>query len=696
MKFIIKHDIRGRLRIHMVQSRMSYEEADTLLYYIENLSGVTSAKVFERTCDASISYKGERETLLQALRIFQYQTTDVPADLLAHSGRELNSTYQEKLMQKVVLRAGSKLFLPYPIQAAYAAFKSVHYIWKGLKCLAHKKLEVEVLDATAIGVSVFRADFTTASSIMFLLGIGELLEEWTHKKSVDDLARSMSLNVSKVWLKKDDQEILVSSKDIKPGDEVIVRMGNVIPFDGIVCEGEATVNQASLTGESEPVRKDRGTYVYAGTVLEEGELTIQVKAISGSTRFEKIVTMIEDSEKLKSGVESKAESLADRLVPYTLGGTALTWLLTRNTTKALAVLMVDFSCALKLAMPISVLSAIREAQTHHITVKGGKFLEAVASADTIVFDKTGTLTKAKPTVKDVVVFNGSSKEEMLRIAACLEEHFPHSMAKAVVTAAKQRSLDHEEMHSKVNYIVAHGISSSINDHKVIIGSYHFVFEDEGCHIPEDQMDKFENLPTEYSHLYMAIDNKLAAVICIEDPLRPEAAAAIRALKAAGIKHVVMMTGDSERTAAAIAKRVGVDEYYSEVLPEDKANYIERQKAKGSKVIMVGDGINDSPALSAADAGVAVSDGAEIAREIADITVASDDLYQLVILKSLSNRLMKRIQRNYRTIVGFNTGLIGLGVAGILQPTTSALFHNTSTLLISLNNMKPLLHEEVEL
>ena len=696
MKFIIKHDIRGRLRIHMVQSRMSYEEADTLLYYIENLSGVTSAKVFERTCDASISYKGERETLLQALRIFQYQTTDVPADLLAHSGRELNSTYQEKLVQKVVLRAGSKLFLPYPIQAAYAAFKSVHYIWKGLKCLAHKKLEVEVLDATAIGVSVFRADFTTASSIMFLLGIGELLEEWTHKKSVDDLARSMSLNVSKVWLKKDDQEILVSSKDIKPGDEVIVRMGNVIPFDGIVCDGEATVNQASLTGESEPVRKDHGTYVYAGTVLEEGELTIQVKAVSGSTRFEKIVTMIEDSEKLKSGVESKAESLADRLVPYTLGGTALTWLLTRNTTKALAVLMVDFSCALKLAMPISVLSAIREAQTHHITVKGGKFLEAVASADTIVFDKTGTLTKAKPTVKDVVVFNGSSKEEMLRIAACLEEHFPHSMAKAVVTAAKQHSLDHEEMHSKVNYIVAHGISSSINDHKVIIGSYHFVFEDEGCHIPEDQMDKFENLPTEYSHLYMAIDNKLAAVICIEDPLRPEAAAAIRALKTAGIKHVVMMTGDSERTAAAIAKRVGVDEYYSEVLPEDKANYIERQKAKGSKVIMVGDGINDSPALSAADAGVAVSDGAEIAREIADITVASDDLYQLVILKSLSNRLMKRIQRNYRTIVGFNTGLIGLGVAGILQPTTSALFHNTSTLLISLNNMKPLLHEEVEL
>ena len=693
MKFIIKHDIRGRLRIHMVQSRMSYEEADTLLYYIENLSGVTSAKVFERTCDASISYKGDRETLLQALRIFQYQTTDVPADLLAHSGRELNSTYQEKLVQKVVLRAGSKLFLPYPIQAAYAAFKSVHYIWKGLKCLAHKKLEVEVLDATAIGVSVFRADFITASSIMFLLGIGELLEEWTHKKSVDDLARSMSLNVSKVWLKKDDQEILVSSKDIKPGDEVIVRMGNVIPFDGIVCEGEATVNQSSLTGESEPVRKDRGTYVYAGTVLEEGELTIQVKAVSGSTRFEKIVTMIEDSEKLKSGVESKAESLADRLVPYTLGGTVLTWLLTRNATKALAVLMVDFSCALKLAMPISVLSAIREAQSHHITVKGGKFLEAVSAADTIVFDKTGTLTKAKPTVVDVVAFDHHSKDELLRIAACLEEHFPHSMAKAVVLAAKNRQLDHEEMHSKVNYIVAHGISTSIDDHKVIIGSHHFVFEDEGCVIPEDQMEKFQNLPTEYSHLYMAIDNQLAAVICIEDPLRPEAADAVRALKAAGIKHVVMMTGDSERTAAAIAKRVGVDEYYAEVLPEDKANYIEKCRARGSKVIMVGDGINDSPALSAADAGVAISDGAEIAREIADITVAADDLYQLVILKNLSNLLMKRIHRNYRVIVGFNTGLIGLGVTGILQPTTSALLHNTSTLLISLNNMKPLLNEE---
>ena len=693
MKFIIKHDIRGRLRIHMVQSRMSYEEADTLLYYIENLSGITSAKVFERTCDASISYKGDRETLLQALRIFQYQTTDVPADLLAHSGRELNSTYQEKLVQKVVLRAGSKLFLPYPIRAAYAAFKSLHYIWKGLRCLAGRKLEVEVLDATAIGVSVLRADFDTASSIMFLLGIGELLEEWTHKKSVDDLARSMSLNVSKVWLKKDDQEILVSSKDIKPGDEVIVRMGNVIPFDGIVCDGEATVNQASLTGESEPVRKDHGTYVYAGTVLEEGELTIQVKAVSGSTRFEKIVTMIEDSEKLKSGVESKAESLADRLVPYTLGGTVLTWLLTRNATKALAVLMVDFSCALKLAMPISVLSAIREAQSHHITVKGGKFLEAVSAADTIVFDKTGTLTKAKPTV--VVAFDHHSKDELLRIAACLEEHFPHSMAKAVVLAAKNRQLDHEEMHSKVNYIVAHGISTSIDDHKVIIGSHHFVFEDEGCVIPEDQMEKFQNLPTEYSHLYMAIDNQLAAVICIEDPLRPEAADAVRALKAAGIKHVVMMTGDSERTAAAIAKRVGVDEYYAEVLPEDKANYIEKCRARGSKVIMVGDGINDSPALSAADAGVAISDGAEIAREIADITVAADDLYQLVILKNLSNLLMKRIHRNYRVIVGFNTGLIGLGVAGILQPTTSALLHNTSTLLISLNNMKPLLNEETD-
>ena len=692
MKFIIKHDIRGRLRIHMVQSRMSYEEADTLLYYIENLSGVTSAKVFERTCDASISYNGERETLLQALRIFQYQTTDVPADLLAHSGRELNSTYQEKLVQKVVLRAGSKLFLPYPIQAAYAAFKSVHYIWKGLRCLAGRKLEVEVLDATAIGVSVLRADFDTASSIMFLLGIGELLEEWTHKKSVDDLARSMSLNVSKVWLKKDDQEILVSSKDIKPGDEVIVRMGNVIPFDGIVCDGEATVNQASLTGESEPVRKDRGTYVYAGTVLEEGELTIQVKAISGSTRFEKIVTMIEDSEKLKSSVEGKAEHLADRLVPYTLLGTGAVWLLTRNITKTLSVLMVDFSCALKLAMPITVLSAIREAGENNITVKGGKFLEAVADADTIVFDKTGTLTKATPTVKEIVAFSEYSENDLLRIAACLEEHFPHSMAKAVVDAAKERHLSHEEMHSKVEYVVAHGISSSIDDKKVLIGSSHFIFEDEGCTIPSEYQDRYDSLKPEYSHLYLAIEKQLVAVICIEDPLREEATEMVRDLKKAGIRKVVMMTGDSERTAAAIAKRVGVDEYYAEVLPEDKANFVEKEKAEGRKVIMIGDGINDSPALSAADAGIAISDGAEIAREIADITITADDLREVVTLKLLANAMMKRIHKNYRNIVGINSGLILLGVTGIVQPTVSALLHNASTLMISLGSMKNLLDE----
>ena len=695
MKFIIKHEMKGRMRVRLFQKRMTYEQADILQYYLLCNESVKLAKVYDRTCDAVINYTGDREDVIRLLQEFHYQTVEVPADVLATSGREVNAQYQEKLFNKVVFHYARKWFLPYPLNACYTSVMSLKYIWKGIKCLWARKIEVPVLDATAIGVSVARGDFSTAGSVMFLLGIGEILEEWTHKKSVDDLARSMSLNVSKVWLKKDDQEILVSAREIKPGDEVIVRMGNVIPFDGIVCEGEATVNQASLTGESEPVRKDRGTYVYAGTVLEEGELTIQVKAVSGSTRFEKIVTMIEDSEKLKSGVESKAESLADRLVPYTLGGTVLTWLLTRNVTKALAVLMVDFSCALKLAMPISVLSAIREAQSHHITVKGGKFLEAVSAADTIVFDKTGTLTKAKPTVVDVVAFDHHSKDELLRIAACLEEHFPHSMAKAVVLAAKNRQLDHEEMHSKVNYIVAHGISTSIDDHKVIIGSHHFVFEDEGCVIPEDQMEKFQNLPTEYSHLYMAIDNQLAAVICIEDPLRPEAADAVRALKAAGIKHVVMMTGDSERTAAAIAKRVGVDEYYAEVLPEDKANYIEKCRARGSKVIMVGDGINDSPALSAADAGVAISDGAEIAREIADITVAADDLYQLVILKNLSNLLMKRIHRNYRVIVGFNTGLIGLGVAGILQPTTSALLHNTSTLLISLNNMKPLLNEETD-
>ena len=629
------------------------------------------------------------------IQLFHYEEVELPTGLLESSGRALNNEYQEKLISKVIYHFGRKWLLPAPIRAIYTTVVSVKYIWKGIQTLAQGKIEVPVLDATAIGVSMLRGDYGTAGSVMFLLGVGELLEEWTHKKSVGDLARSMSLNVGKVWLKKDGQEILVPSEKIVAGDEIVVHMGNLIPFDGEVSNGEGMVNQASLTGESVPVRRTLGSVVYAGTVLEEGELTILVKQTGGSSRYEKITAMIEESEKLKSGLESKAEHLADRLVPYSLGGTALTYLLTRNATKALSILMVDFSCALKLAMPISVLSAIREANQHKITVKGGKFLEAVAEADTIVFDKTGTLTKAQPTVAEVVSFSETkSPDELLRIAACLEEHFPHSMAKAVVDAAKEKYLDHEEMHSKVEYIVAHGISTTINGKKAIIGSYHFVFEDENSIIPEGMEEKFRHLPEEYSHLYLALEGVLAAVICIEDPLRPEAAEIIRQLKKAGLKKIVMMTGDSERTAKAIAKKVGVDEYYAEVLPEDKANFVEKEKAEGRKVIMIGDGINDSPALSAADVGIAISEGAEIAREIADITVAADDLAEILVLRMLSNRLMKRIHKNYRTIVGFNTGLIVLGVGGILQPTTSALLHNTSTLYIGLKSMGNLLDEPV--
>ena len=690
MKFVIKHEIKGRMRIHVSQYRMSCGQADTLLYFLHSNKYVTFAKVYERTGDAVISYIGDRAEIIRTLQQFSYEKVDVPAGVIENSGRELNAKYQEKLIEKVVCRYASKMFLPYPVRACVTTFKSVKYIWKGLQCLWHRKIEVPVLDATAIGVSVFRNDIETAGSVMFLLGIGELLEEWTHKKSVDDLARTMSLNVGKVWLKREDQEVLVTTSEIRPGDEVVVHMGNVIPFDGVVSDGEAMVNQASLTGESVPVRRVKENSVYAGTVVEEGELTVLVKEVGGSSRFEKIVTMIEESEKLKSALEGKAEHLADKLVPYSLGGTALTYLLTRNVNKAISVLMVDFSCALKLAMPISVLSAIREASLYHVTVKGGKYLEAVADADTIVFDKTGTLTKAQPTVVDVVSFNGADSDELLRIAACLEEHFPHSMAKAVVDAAQQKHLLHEEMHTKVEYIVAHGISTTINGKRAVIGSSHFVFEDENCTIPEEKQDLFDSLPKEYSHLYLAIEGKLAGVICIEDPLREEAEAVVNSLKRAGITKVVMMTGDSERTAAAIAKRVGVDEYYSEVLPEDKAGFIEKEKAAGRKVIMIGDGINDSPALSAANVGIAISDGAEIAREIADITVGSDDLYQIVTLKLLSDSLMKRIRGNYRFIVSFNLGLILGGVAGILQPTTSALLHNTSTLLISLKSMQNLL------
>lgn len=690
MKFMIKHEAKGRMRIHAVQNRMSYAQADTLLYFLHSQKEVTFAKVYDRTCDAVISYVGDRQTIIELLRGFHYEDVEVPEGLIENSGRELNNTYQEKLIGKIVFHYARRWILPYPIRICLTSLRSVKYIWKGLTTLAAGKIEVPVLDATAIGVSVLRSDFNTAGSIMFMLGIGELLEEWTHKKSVDDLARTMSLNVGKVWLVSGGQEVLVSTSQIKAGDKVVVHMGNIIPFDGVVAEGEAMVNQASLTGESVPVRKTVESTAYAGTVVEEGELTILVKEVGGSSRFEKIVKMIEDSEKLKSGAESKAEHLADKLVPYSLGGTILTYLLTRNVTKALSILMVDYSCALKLAMPISVLSAIREASLYNVTVKGGKYLEAVAEADTIVFDKTGTLTKAKPTVVDVVSFNGESTDELLRIAACLEEHFPHSMAKAVVDAATQKNLEHEEMHSKVEYIVAHGIASTINEKRAVIGSAHFVFEDENCVIPEGEQAKFDALPKENSHLYLAIEGKLAAVICIEDPLREEASAVVQSLKRAGLSKVVMMTGDSERTAAAIAKRVGVDEYYSEVLPEDKASFVEREKAAGRKVIMIGDGINDSPALSAANVGIAISDGAEIAREIADITVSSDDLYQIVTLKLLSDSLMERIKKNYRRIVGFNSLLIVLGVTGGIQPTTSALLHNSSTLLIGLESMQNLL------
>lgn len=692
MKFTIKHESRGRMRVHMEQYRMTYEQADTLLYVIHNHRNVTFVKVYDRTADAVIEYVGDREQIIELLRHFHYESANVPQTVIKTSGRELNNSYQEKLIGSVVWHYSKKLLLPWPIRIALTIGRSVKYIGIGLKCLLQRKIEVPVLDATAITVSLITKDFSTASSIMFLLGIGELLEEWTHKKSVDDLARSMSLNVSKVWLRTpENQEILVESSKIEKGDKVVVHMGNVIPFDGEVLDGDAMVNQASLTGESVPVQRTVGNTVFAGTVVEEGEITIRVKEVEGNNRFDQIVTMIEESEKLKSELEGKAEHYADKLVPWTLGATGLTYLLTRNVTKAMSILMVDFCCALKLAMPISVLSAIREASLYNVTVKGGKFLEAVAEADTIVFDKTGTLTKAHPTVVDVVNFNDEySSDDMLRVAACLEEHFPHSMAKAVVDAASKKGLSHEEMHTKVEYIVAHGIATSINGKRTVIGSYHFVFEDEKCVVPAGKEPLFESLPLYYSHLYLAIEGKLSAVICIEDPLRDEAAAVVTSLKKAGISKVVMMTGDSERTASVIAKKVGVDEYYAEVLPEDKAAFVEREKAKGRKVIMIGDGINDSPALSAANVGIAISDGAEIAREIADITVGSDDLYQIVTLKYISNALMKRIKSNYRKIVGFNSGLIALGVAGVLLPTTTALLHNGSTILISVNSMKNLL------
>ena len=690
MKFVIRHEIRGRVRIHLYQKEMSIRQADLLQYYLCALPGVKDAKVYERTADAVVVFEGDRGEILNGVRKFSYENERLQELVPKNSGRALNREYKEKLIQKVAVRAVTKALFPLPFRAVYTVYHGIRYLIKGIRCLLKGALEVEVLDATAIMVSIVRRDFDTAGSVMFLLGIGELLEEWTHKKSVGDLARSMSLNITKVWQSVEGTEVLVPLSKIRENDMVTVHMGNVIPLDGVVVSGEAMVNQASLTGESVPVKKEEGMYVYAGTAIEEGEITLCVKKAAGATRFERIVTMIEESEQLKSTAEGKAATLADALVPWSLGGTVLTWLLTRNPTKALSILMVDFSCALKLAMPLSVLSAMREASSYHITVKGGKYMEAVAAADTIVFDKTGTLTKARPQVADGVAFNGQDKNELLRIAACLEEHFPHSMANAVVQEAVKRGLVHQEMHSRVDYIVAHGIATYVGEERVVIGSYHFVFEDEGCKVPEDGRDAFDSLPSEYSHLFLAIGGRLAAVICIEDPLREEADAVISALHRQGIKKIVMMTGDSERTARAIAARIGVDEYYSEVLPEDKAGFVEREKKLGHKVIMIGDGINDSPALSAADAGIAISEGAEIAREIADITISEDNLFQLVTLRAISRGLMDRIDRNYRCVIGFNLGLILLGVGGVIAPATSALLHNTSTLAISLKSMTNLL------
>lgn len=690
MKAFIEHESRGRLRVRMKQYRMTLEQADLLEAYLQNQPGVLNATVHERTCCAVIRYIGDRENIIRAIAQFNYTAPSVTALTPTHSGRALNREYQEKLVGKVITKFACTLFLPVPLQIARTIWLSLPFLGRGLKRLIHRELKVELLDALSIGVSMVRRDFSTAGSVMFLLDIGELLEEWTHKKSVDDLARCMSLNVKRVWLKTDDAEVLVPLSNISVGDRILVRMGNVIPLDGEVVEGEVMVNQASLTGESMPVAKRPGTQVYAGTVIEEGDCVIEVTQSSGESRYDKIVSMIEQSEQLKSAAESHAANLADKLVPYTLIGSALSYALTRNVTRALSVLMVDFSCALKLAMPLAVLSAMREASMYHITVKGGKFLEAVAQADTIVFDKTGTLTHACPVVARVIPFGGRSEDDMLRVAACLEEHFPHSMANAVVRAARERNLAHEEMHSQVEYIVAHGISSMVENKKVVIGSAHFIFEDEKCTVPAGEQEKYDALPVEFSHLYLAIGGELAAVICIADPLRPEACDVMKALRALGIQRTVMLTGDSERTAAAIAAEVGVDDYRAEVLPEDKANFVEQERAAGHTVIMLGDGINDSPALSAANVGVAISDGAAIAREIADITIAAENLFELVALRRIAQGLMSRINSNYRFVIGFNGSLIGLGVAGVLAPATSAMMHNLSTLGISLRSMTNLI------
>ena len=691
MKWNILHESRGRIRLHLNKPRLSMAEADQLQAYLAGLPGVRAAAVYERTCDAVITYTGARADVLHGAAAFRF---DVQAltEVSANSPRAVNHEYQEKLVNLTLFHFARKLFLPAPIRFAYTAVCSVRYLWHGLRSLLHRRLEVEVLDALSIGVSMLRGDFSTAGSVMFLLRLGELLEEWTRKKSLGDLAHCMSLNVDRVWRLTAEGEVLVPISQIRTGDAIIVHTGSVIPLDGRVLDGEASVNQASLTGEAEPVRKAAGAVVYAGTVVEEGQITLTVEQQAGSGRYDQIVRMIENSEKLKSASETRAAALADKLVPYSLLGTAVTYALTRNATRAISILMVDFSCALKLAIPVAVLSAMRESSGHHISVKGGRFLEAVAKADTIVFDKTGTLTYATPKVAQIVPFGGHREADMLRLAACLEEHYPHSMANAVVAEAKRRALTHEEYHSQVQYVVAHGISSMVEGKKVLIGSAHFVFEDEGCRIPEGEQPKFDALPAAYSHLYLCMDGELAAVICIHDPLRREAREVVRALHESGFTNVVMMTGDNRRTAESVAAEVGVDAVYAEVLPEDKAAFIRQEKEKGHTVIMVGDGVNDSPALSEADAGIAISTGAAIAREIADITVASEDLFALVTLRRLSQALMQRIHGSYRFIVGFNLTLIALGVAGVLPPTTSALLHNGSTLGISLRNMTDLLDE----
>ena len=695
MKCKIIHESGGRMRVHLNCVRMSLRQADVLEFYLKNVSGVTAVAVYDRTQDAVIRYGGSRTAVVQALARFSFDRAEAMDLVPEHTSRALNREFEDKLAMTVCCRVISKLFLPVPVTSAIALVRSVKYIKEGLRALLRGKLTVAVLDATAVTTSLIRGDFGTAGSVMFMLRLGEILEEWTHKKSVADLAGAMSLQVENVWLQTGDTEVLVPIGQVKVGDRIVVRTGNLIPLDGKVVSGEAMVNQSSMTGESLPIPKSVGSLVYAGTVAEEGECVIQVDKETGGGRYDRIVRMIEDSEKLKSTVEAQASHLADKLVPYTLGGTALTYLLTRNVTKTLAVLMVDFSCALKLAMPIAVLSAMRESAAFHISVKGGRFLEAMAAADTIVFDKTGTLTYATPKVAAVVPFGGHEEQEMLRLAACLEEHYPHSIANAVVEEAQKRGLSHEEYHSQVQYIVAHGISSMVDEHKVIIGSAHFVFEDEHCTIPAGEEEKFQSLDPAYSQLYLCIAGQLAAVICISDPLRAEAPTAIRALHECGIKNVVMMTGDNRRTAESVAQAVGVDQVYAEVLPEDKAEFIRKARAQGHVVIMVGDGVNDSPALSEADVGIAISTGAAIAREIADITVASEDLRALVTLRALSCQLMRRIHRNYRFIIGFNCALIVLGVAGILPPTTSALLHNMSTLGISLKSMTNLLPEGEE-